>query len=340
MSRDRRYTDTSELPLPGEHPDRPKKKKKRGLLGCATTALTAAVILCFSGYSAISLYGIHQTQSLELRPRKITNEIAEPDPKIENILLVEADAGDKQPESVMLLSISGKNHTMTLIAFEPDTYVSIPNHSTNTLAAAYESGITTLMDTIVNNYGIAIDTCIQMDLQAVVNTVDAIGGLRTEVSDEEAERINQLLRDEIDEFMQTDEQNDLLPSGGSFVLNGRQAAAYTRIRDIGGDQARIERQQTIIKKILQRMRKLHPQYGIRIVRNAAEHMQTNLTGAAMYRLSLQMPYLLLRDQIQTMQFPTEGTYSRQQASDGKTVLAVDFDANLQAYLKAVNEETE
>ena len=66
-------------------------------------------------------------------------------------------------------------------------------------------------------------------------------------------------------------------------------------------------------------------------------LKTNMTTGQLYLLSLEVPVKLIGYDMQKLRLPADGTYSDQTAPDGQMVLAVDFDANLQLYLKTIHD---
>ena len=218
-----------------------------------------------------------------------------------------------------------------------DSYVNIPNHGTDKLNAAYAyGGATLLMDTVTSNFGIPVDDYICVNFRAFVHITDALGGIKVEISDSEAEAINTILQSEINRIMGDEPTDDFLPSGGTFQLNGKQALAYTRIRFVGNaDFERTERQRNDL--MLTKLKHLSPTAIPEILTKAVPELKTNITTSQLYLLSLETPWKLIGYDIQKLRLPADGTFSDQKSPDGQMVLAVDFDANLQLYLKSIHD---
>ncbi|MBP0987780.1 MAG: LCP family protein, partial [Oscillospiraceae bacterium] len=171
-----------------------------------------------------------------------------------------------------------------------------------------------------------------------VHIADAVGGLKVEISDREAEAINVILESEVNGIMGDDPKDDFLPSGGTFLLNGKQALAYALIRYVGNaDFERTERQRTVLDLMLGKLKHLSPTAVPKILMKAVPELKTNMTTGELYLLSLQTPVKLIGYDMQKLRLPADGTYSDQTAPDGQMVLAVDFDANLQLYLKMIHD---
>lgn len=325
----------------------PKKKKRRKrhrhscLRKIITSLLTVAVVL-FGLYSGVVLLAIKKLGYEETGARAITATAAEPDAAVRNVLLIGTDNREDErgrADTVILLSFSKHNHTVTMTSLMRDSYVNIPNHGTDKLNAAYAyGGATLLMDTITSNFGIPVDDYICVNFRAFVHIADAVGGLKVEISDREAEAINVILESEVNGIMGDDPKDDFLPSGGTFLLNGKQALAYARIRYVGNaDFERTERQRTVLDLMLGKLKHLSPTAVPKILMKAVPELKTNMTTGELYLLSLQTPVRLIGYDMQKLRLPADGTYSDQTAPDGQMVLAVDFDANLQLYLKMIHD---
>lgn len=332
-----------ELPEPA-----PKKKKKHrkhhrhGCLRKIISGILGLAVFLFAMYSGAVLLAIKQLNYEETAPRAITATAAEQDAEVRNILLIGTDNREDErgrADTVILLSFSKHNHTVTMTSLMRDSYVSIPNHGTDKLNAAFAyGGATLLMDTIVNNYGIPVDDYICVNFKAFVHIADALGGIKVEVSDREAEAINVILQSEVNQIMGDDPMDDFLPSGGTFLLNGKQALAYARIRYVGNaDFERTERQRTVLNLMLNKLKHISPTAIPKILTKAVPELKTNMTKGQLYLLSLQTPVKLIGYDMQKLRLPADGTYSDQTSPDGQMVLAVDFDANMQLYLKAIHD---
>lgn len=331
---------------PAPRPPRKKKKRRhrhrRSCVGRILFALLTTAVVLVGIYSGLALLAIKQLDYEETGARQLSYIANEPDPDVRNILLIGTDSREGETgraDTMILMSFSKHNKSVTMTSLLRDSYVSIPNYGTNKLNAAFAyGGATLLMDTITNNYGIPVDDYVCVNFKAFVHIADALGGLKVEISDREAEAINVILQSEVNAIMGDDPMSDFLPSGGTFLLNGKQALAYARIRYVGNaDFERTERQRTVLDLILEKLKHPNPAAIPKILVKAMPELKTNMTTSELYLLSLQLPVELITYDMQKLRLPADGTFSDQTAPDGQMVLAVDFDANLQLYLKAVNE---
>ena len=333
---------------PERPPKRVKKRKKRRRKGnfCLRRiiglVMTLAVVL-FGIYSGIVLLGIKMLKYEPDTPRNLTESMAEPDEKVHNLMLVITDGNGKErgkADCIMLVTTSSRNHTITVTSLMPDSFVVIPQHDTDKLSAAYTyGGATQLMDTIVNNFGIPVDDNICINFKSFINIADALGGVKISLSDDEARAINSILQNEVNKLMDDAADADLLPSGGTFLLNGKQALAYARIRaSQTADFLHTQRQREVMTQLLERLKHPTKTSVPKLFASALPDLTTNMKTGALYLRALQAPITLWSSEMQTLRLPADDTFSVQTAPDGQTVLAVNFEKNLDLYKTAVREE--
>ena len=321
-----------------------KKKKTKHPVGCCIVwTLFLLVVVIFGGYSAFSLAAIGKMQKENRESSGLHTTAVYQSNNIRNILIIGSDTRSKErgrADSMILLSISDLNRTVTMTSIMRDSYVSIAGHGTDKLNAAYSyGGASLLMDTIENNYRIQIDDYICLDFEAMAAITDALGGVEISLSDSEANAVNTILHDEVNEIMGDPQDSDYLPSGGTYVLNGKQALSYSRIRYVGNaDFERTERQRTVLSALMGKAKVLTPNKLFALVKNACPKLVTNCTTGQLYLLSLKAPSILLFYDVQQLRMPADNTYSNQTTESGAMVLAVDFDANLRLFQKAVTEK--
>ena len=330
-----------------ELPKKKKKKKKKTKhpIGCGVVwTLFLLIVVLFGGYSAFVLAAIGKMDKEPRAIRALTSSQIYSNDSVRNILVIGSDTRTEErgrADSMILLSISDLNHTITMTSIMRDSYVSIPGHGTDKLNAAFSyGGATLLMDTIQDNFCIEINDYICLDFTAMAAITDAFGGVEITLSDSEANAVNAILHDEVNAIMGDPQDSDYLPSGGTYTLNGKQALSYSRIRYVGNaDFERTERQRTVLNGLLGKAKLLTPSKLTALVHNACPMLSTNCSTGDLYLLSLKAPYALAFYDMQQLRMPADDTYSNRKTESGAMVLAVDFDANLTLYKQAVTEKT-
>lgn len=253
---------------------------------------------------------------------------------VRNVLIIGTDgrSPDEQgrSDSMILLSLNSRSNEIILTSFMRDCYVNINNYGMDKLNASYSyGGAELLMDTIESNFMIKIDDYITVNFISFAGIIDAVGGIDIDVSDDEAQEINNILFSEVNGLMGDDQWADFLESGGKLHLNGKQALSYARIRYVGNsDFERTSRQREVITKIIPKA--VNPMAIGRISKNVIPKVSTNMSSVGMYFLSLKLPFAV-RYNVKQIQIPAENTFYPEDVwtADGElqNVLQVDFSAN-------------
>ena len=312
----------------------PKSRISGGILGKAIRAVLWVIIIVFVLYSAVSLIGILRMHRETAENRANISDVMDA-AYVSNVLLIGTDSRDLSQErgrsdSMILASINKKTRELTLTSFLRDSYVYIDDeYGYGKLNAAYSyGGAGLLMDTIESNYGVRIDDYILISFAACANVIDAVGGVKLDISDEEADAVNEILISEVNELMGDDRNDDLLDCGGEQKLDGKQALSYSRIRYVGNaDFERASRQRTVMTQVLKKAA-VNPVAMARIFVTALPELSTNLSVGKSYGYTLRAPFLLIGYQLKTQQIPADDTFYGD-VIDGESVLIPDFDANRQ-----------
>ena len=312
----------------------PKSRIGGGILGKAIRAVLWVIIIVFVLYSAVSLIGILRMHRETAENRANISDVMDA-AYVSNVLLIGTDSRDLSQERgrsdyMILASINKKTRELTLTSFLRDSYVYIDDeYGYGKLNAAYSyGGAGLLMDTIESNYGVRIDDYILISFAACANVIDAVGGVKLDLTDEEADAVNEILISEVNELMGDDRNDDLLDCGGKQKLDGKQALSYSRIRYVGNaDFERASRQRTVMTQVLKKAA-VNPVAMARIFVTALPELSTNLSVGKSYGYTLRAPFLLIGYQLKTQQIPADDTFYGDDV-DGESVLRVDCDANRQ-----------
>ncbi len=316
---------------------KPVHKKKHshggGFLKKFIRHIIVFLVIIFAIYSVISLLLIRQLEKLPRGERTVTSGTLDAG-YVRSVLLIGTDARNVGSErgrsdTMILLSLNSRTQNIYLTSFMRDAYVNIPGYGSNKLNAAYSyGGAELLMDTLEQNYQVSIDDYCVVSFMGFAGIIDAFGGVKVSLSDEEANALNVILQSEVNELAGDDPLSDFIEKGGTYLLNGKQALSYARIRYVGNaDFERTSRQREVMTQLLQNAKSRAVTAVPKLISSAMPHLGTNMTDTELYFLSLRVPFAMGYD-IQQMQIPADGTYTPADI-DGQSVLQVDFDANVQ-----------
>lgn len=257
-----------------------------------------------------------------------------------NILLIgvdsRSDSYSGRSDSMILVSINTTTKKILMTSFLRDMYVTIPGYTSNRLNAAYAYGGTDLLkQTIKTNFGISVDRCVVGNFYTVMDIVDELGGLDIKVSSAEIKYMNGYIKNH-NYLLGNDMSKDLLSesSAGVLHLNGSQALAYARVRYVGTDFGRTERQRTVVSLCAEKLKTKSLTELNTLLEKFLPKVRTDLSAGECASL-ITVAMDLSNYQVESMAIPQSGTWQNANIR-GMSVLTVDFAANAQAWYNAVN----
>ena len=254
---------------------------------------------------------------------------------IKSILLIGQDKqGDQtrqRSDSMILATLDKDQGTISLTSFMRDLYVAIPGYSSTRINAAYAYGGMELLDeTLEENFGVQIDSNVEVDFEVFKVLVDKVGGIDLELTQAEADYI--CGRDQSVLYPQPLRTDWDLQEGVNH-LDGEQALIHARNRSIGNsDYRRTERQQDVLKAAFAKIKDLNVLEIGGLIKDVLPLVTTDLslwdmTGYAMDVMSIGT------DEIQSYRIPEDGSYTPQ-TIDGMQVLVPDLEQNRE-YLQQI-----
>ena len=296
-----------------------------------------------------AVYGLAYSMVSKTNYEKLENEYERPSDVekvrgVKNILLIGTDARsteeDGRSDSMIIVSINDKNNRIVMTSVLRDSYVEIPGHGHNRINAAYSYGQEGLLiQTIEHNYKIPIDAYAKVDFFSFMDIVDSVGGVEIEITPEEMEWINAYLN-ETNELLGKEFGDGYLTQAGLVNLTGKQALSYARIRYIGTDFGRTERQRKILTAVLDKVKK-NPGSVSGLMNSVLPNVTTDMKASELTMMTMQAVMYLGYD-MEQFTLPTDNTW-KNASINGMSVLQVDFEANIQAFKEMVygdNTQTE
>lgn len=241
----------------------------------------------------------------------INSEI-ERDDSITNILLCGVDTRSKtkvtgRSDALMMLTIDNKHDKIKIVSIPRDTLVTIYMGEGNTnpwrtkINHAYMYGGPELaIKTFNQTFGTDIQDYVSVNFYQLADIIDAVGGVDIEVSEAEMENLNKLVVE-----VTGDESNqlDYSQAGTTIHLNGAQAVAFSRIRYVGTDDARTERQREVLTELFKAALKMDYTQYPEFARKLLPMCETSLSYTDIIGLA---PIMLADDlQLEMAAFPND-----------------------------------
>lgn len=335
-----------------------KKKKKGRTVARVFLALGMIISMALGSMAATvvhkgdSLLGLtnydneNSLASIDLSKYKLDS-----DTEIINILLVGADKNndeqdkdvDRRSDSMMIATLDIKHSKLKVTSLMRDMYVQIPGYGGNKLNAAYSfGGIKLLYKTLAENFGIQVDGYAEVNFDAFVNVIDAIGGIEVTLTESEAAGLRSTNYIKRRKYRGVKE--------GKQIFNGYQAMGYCRIRHgkqqadgrypgvytasgKGDDYGRTERQRLTMQAVLKKVKTLSPEELIKLAEVVLPNIKTDVSKKKIYSYMLAVVQMGTTELNQYV-IPVEGTYTGQSIG-GQDCLVPDLEANKTALKKFI-----
>lgn len=228
-------------------------------------------------------------------------------------------------DCIMIASINNDTKEVKLVSVYRDSFLAVDDDDDlRKLNAAYaKGGPTGAVAALNKNLDLDIKEYVAVDFNAVMEVVDALGGIELDISSKEAETMK-IYINEMNEVMGT---NGTAVSGpGLQTVNGIQALAYCRDRYSGGDDyGRTERQRTVISKIVEKAKAASLPTLNKVIDELFPDISTSLSSSEILGLAAGIKDYELAD---TQGWPFQLTTERMGGKLGDVVVPTDLETNV------------
>lgn len=228
-------------------------------------------------------------------------------------------------DCIMIASINNDTKEVRLISVYRDSFLAVDDddHLRKLNAAYAKGGPTGAVAALNKNLDLDIKEYVAVDFNAVMEVVDALGGIELDITSKEAETMK-IYINEMNEVMGT---NGTAVSGpGLQTVNGIQALAYCRDRYSGGDDyGRTERQRTVISKIVEKAKAASLPTLNKVIDELFPDISTSLSSSEILGLAAGIKDYELAD---TQGWPFQLTTERMGGKLGDVVVPTDLETNV------------
>ncbi|MDE7250273.1 MAG: LCP family protein, partial [Lachnospiraceae bacterium] len=169
-------------------------------------------------------------------------------------------------DTIMIASVNLDSGECRLVSVYRDSYLNLSNDTYNKCNSAYAKGGPKMAMNMLNmNLDMNITDFVTVGFAGLRDTIDALGGVEIEVTEAEIKHLNNYQISMVGttkdgEHYEANAGTDYIPvtTAGRQTLNGLQATAYCRIRYIGDDFQRTQRQRTVLLAIAEKAKKASP----------------------------------------------------------------------------------
>ena len=260
-----------------KHYRRGRRKKNRGFVGGTFLIVAAAgAVLLASKLAKID------TVELDADKLNISKEARERGTGYLNVALFGVDSRDNElgegtrSDTIMIASLNRETLEVKISSVYRDTLLQQSDGTLNKANAAYAYGGPEGAVAMLNeNLDMDIEHYVTVNFNALIDVIDAVGGVEIDVQQEEISYINGYAT-EIIKVTGKDSMGVMEP--GLQTLNGVQATAYSRIRYTAGDDfKRAERQREVLTKVIEKLQGASLSQINKIIDKVFPEVSTNFT---------------------------------------------------------------
>jgi len=230
-----------------------------------------------------------------------------------NILLMGTDnrshSRNARTDAMIILSVNVDTNQVKMTSIMRDTWVPIPGKGHQKINAANVFGGAGLAMKTVNEYfGMNIEKYVLVNFQDLSEIIDVIGGIDLTITSGEKKYMNMYLSEYRRVFGSKGAGE--VASSGNIHVTGAQATAYSRIRYIGSDYQRTQRQRTVLMEMAKKLKSQDGKKRQKLLPEIISNVETNLNMADMLALYSVASKIDLgnEDVMSEFRIPADGTF--------------------------------
>lgn len=235
-----------------------KKRRNRRKKRIIILTLEVIVLMFLMGTAFVmAKYDKFQRVSIESDDIKINDGV-----KQEGYTTVALFGGDSREgqleegthaDTIIIVAIDNESKEIRMASVYRDTLLRQEDYTYKKANNAYfVGGPAEAINMLNHNLDLDIEDYVTVDFKAMSDVVDLMGGIEINVTDEEAEMMNQYVGETA---KVAKKKAHKLSQGGTYTLDGPQAVTYARLRKLeGGDYKRTERQRVVIKRLFEKIK--------------------------------------------------------------------------------------
>lgn len=186
-------------------------------------------------------------------------------------------------DTIMIVSINRDTKDVKLVSVYRDTYLDNTDGSYRKATECYEAGGPSRSINMLNkNFDLDITNYVTVDMSVVAEVVDLVGGVEIEILPEEIEHLNNY---QVEGSTITGKDQANIYEAGLQTLNGLQAVSYCRVRQVGNDYQRTERQRTVLGKVFEKVQNMDLFTLTGMIDDLLPYISTNLTKTEILSLA-------------------------------------------------------
>lgn len=179
-------------------------------------------------------------------------------------------------DSIIIASINHRTKEVRLVSVYRDTYLKVGEDKFRKINSAYMlGGVRNAVRSLNENLDLDIFAYVCVDWKALVEAIDALGGVEIDIQQNEIKHLNGYI-DETSKMAGVEPIRVTEP--GLQLLNGSQATSYSRIRYTAGDDyMRTTRQRIVLQEMMKKAKQADFATLTELCNKVFDDIQTSLT---------------------------------------------------------------
>lgn len=264
---------------PMTHKQAQKKKRNKIILFVAEIFVLLILLVVFWGMDKVRKINIVdiKEEDIVINPEVVEETETGAMKGYRNIALFGVDSRDKQLDKatrtdvIKIVSINEDTGEVKLVSVYRDSFLNLSTDTYNKANLAYAKGGPKQALAMLNmNMDMNITDFVTIGFDGLIDVIDAVGGVEIDVKESEVVHLNSYQISMVgkqDGVNAKGEPNYVATAGvdytpvtksGLQTLNGLQATAYCRIRYVGNDFERTQRQNAVLKQVAKKAMTLNP----------------------------------------------------------------------------------
>ena len=256
-----------------------KKKRNKIILFVAEIFVLLILLVVFWGMDKVRKINLVTIDDQELEINEVVKQEAETGAMkgYRNIALFGVDSRDKQLDKatrtdvIKIVSINEDTGEVKLVSVYRDSFLNLSTDTYNKANLAYAKGGPKQALAMLNmNLDMNITDFVTIGFDGLIDVIDAVGGVEINVKESEVVHLNSYQISMVgkqDGVNAKGEPNYVADAGVDYIpvtksglqtLNGLQATAYCRIRYVGNDFERTQRQNAVLEQVAKKAMTLNP----------------------------------------------------------------------------------
>lgn len=262
---------------------RRKRRRKRIIFLLVEIIILLALCAVAYGVIKLDLINYHKLDAEQLGINWDTGAYT-------NIALFGLDSRDGEldrgvrSDCMMVASINNKTKKVKIVSLYRDTLLKQEDGTFAKANSAYARGGPQAAIALMNrNLDLDIKNYVSVNFNSLVDIIDILGGIEIDVTDEEVPHLNNY---QVETAQVVGKKRIPLERGGVQTLNGVQAVSYARIRIIGGDFKRSERQRIVLQKVAEKVQKANLRTLNKLMNEVLPEISTSFTKAQLLTMGV------------------------------------------------------